>query len=302
METDQYIPTSTTHPYLLDSIDQLPALLRPLAAQHLPQGQTVVNIFVIPPDAFRRGYRWQPVPLRALIFTSQGILQVTAAQRGGAGRVVWVAVEDMLKVKLSLILLYGRLEIWSVRGGEKPAIDVEYNAVGHSLLEPSLHELLRHTWKNDPTKKVIGKPDASFDQLSGLSYSFYNGLVHEALQQGEAVLGYLYQPEIEEPWLHIFNKKLYKKVFPKIAVALTDKQLIFLREDLQPRIHHEWIFTFIPLHRIASITQAEYKTWQKISIRLRSEPAQTPIELMLNAAQAQKFTSFWKEIVLGPLE
>jgi hypothetical protein len=120
--------------------------------------------------------------------------------------------------------------------------------------------------------------------LGSISFSFYNGLDNESIQLDERVLGYIYQPEIREPWLKIF----YKKLFPQTVVALTDQQLILLQQDLKLHEHHEWIFTFIPLYRIASIKQAEYKKWQKVSVHLLSGSQQQDIEVILAVCRREE--------------
>jgi hypothetical protein len=119
------------------------------------------------------------------------------------------------------------------------------------------------------------------------SYSFYNGLKNEAIQPGERILGYVYQPEIHQPFL----KNFYRRLFPQTVLALTDQQLILLQQDLANLSHHEWIFTFIPLYRIAAVQPAGYKQWQKLSIQLLAGPQPQEIGVILESVQAQKCRS-----------
>jgi hypothetical protein len=51
---------------------------------------------------------------------------------------------DIFMIKLSLILLYGKLEIYGVQNVQIIKIEVEYNAVAHELLSPVLRELIKN--------------------------------------------------------------------------------------------------------------------------------------------------------------
>jgi len=256
----------------------------------LPDNQNIEGIFVVPPATYSSGYRPHLNPLQALIFTQQGVLHLAAsAKRGQPGEGVWVAVDGILMIKLTLILLYGKLEIFDTQDRQVAKIEMEYNTVAHDLLVPVLRGLIKKTWQKNSVKFALIPEDSTFSSFKYISFSFYNGLNIEAIQPGERVLGYVYQQETREPWLKIFHKKL----FPQIVLALTDQQLILLQQDLKFQPHHEWIFTFIPLYRIASIKQVPYETWQRVSIQLITEPNQKPIDLILEPEHAEKWQAIW---------
>ncbi len=280
----------STRPFFLNTIDQLPESLLELVNSYLPSDQVVQGIFVVPPETYSRGFRPHLNPLQALIFTHLGILHITASfKRGQPGDGVWISADEIMMIKLSLILLYGKLEIFAVQNGQVASIEVEYNTVAHDLLAPVLRGLIKKTWQKNPAKFRQSAEDATFSDFVNISFSFYNGLNNEAIQPGERVRGYVYQPEIREPWLKIFHRKIY----PQIVLALTDQQLILLQQDLKFQTHHEWIFTFIPLYRIASIEQVPYKTWQKVSIQINTEPNQQSIDLILAPEDAKKWQAIW---------
>ena len=282
----------STRPFLLDTIDQLPESLLELVKSYLPNNQVIEGIFVIPPETYSRGFRPHLNPLQALIFTQLGILHIAASsKRGQPGDGVWISADEIYVIKLSLILLYGKLEIFAVQHGQDLSIEVEYNTVAHDLLAPVLRGLIKKTWQKNPAKFNQSAEDATFSDFMKISFSFYNGLNNEAIQPGERVLGYVFQPEISEPWLKIFHKK----IFPQIVLALTDKQLILLQQDLKFQAHHEWIFTFIPLYRITSIKLVDYMKWQRVSPQLLFDSLQQDIVVILEPTQAQKWRSIWKE-------
>ncbi len=292
MTTSNVSRSLSTRPYCLSAIDQLPEPLLELAKNHLSESQSVERIFVVPPGTYIHGFRWELNPLQAIIFTKQGVLHLAASSnKGQPGEGVWVSVDDIFMIKLSLILLYGKLEIFGVQDEQIIKIEVEYNAVAHELLAPVLRGLIKKTWQKNPANFAHPLEHVDFSSLGSISFSFYNGLNNEAIQLDEQVLGYVYQPEIREPWLKIF----YKKLFPQTVVALTDQQLILLQQDLKLHEHHEWIFTFIPLYRIASIKQAEYKSWKKISVQPLSEFPELNIEVIFEPMNTQKLHSMFKE-------
>jgi len=192
-------------------------------------------------------------------------------------------------IKLSLILLYGKLEISGVQNEQIIKIEVEYNAVVQESLAPFIRGLIKKTWEKNPANFPHPTGDAAFSSLGSICFSFYNGLNDEALQPDERVLGYVYQPEIRDSRLKI------KKLFPQTVLTLTDQQLILLQQDLKFKKHYEWIFTFMPLCRITSIKLAEFMNWQKVSIHLLSGTQQQDIEVILEPAAAQKWRSIWIE-------
>ena len=280
----------SVRPYFLRDVDQLPEALLDLAKSHLPAGQAIEGILVVPPETHKRGLGWRLNPLQALIFTQQGVLHLAApSKKGRPEEAVWIAAEDIFKFKFSLILLYEKLEIFGAQNGQIIKIELEYHAVAHDLLTPLLRGLIRKTWQKNPDSLAQRPEDATFSKFVSTSYSFYNGLKNEAIQADELILGYVYQPEIHQPFLRNF----YRRLFPQTAMALTGQQLILLQQDLANLSHHEWIFTFIPLYRIASIQPAGYKEWQKLSIHLLSGSQQQDIDVTLEPVNARKWNSIW---------
>lgn len=290
-------PRRTNPPYFLPGLNDIPDPLSDLTRQYLPAGETVEGVFVIPPKMQAHGFRWRLDPLQALVFTQKGVLHVFEAEKGekeGGG--TWILAEDILKVRLSLILLYGKLEIWGTGSNQVSTIAVEYNTVSHHFLAPLLKALLRKTWVEKPTSNTSFQPDSTFSSFVNTSFSFYNGLKGEAIQPGESVLGHVYQPELREPVLKVFQRK----VFPQTVLAVTNHQLILLQQDLKSKTHHEWIFTFVPGYRISQFSTEGKRDWQKIIFHLAPEFADQNIEILLEAQNSQKFLTIWNAINSRP--
>lgn len=287
----------SARPYCVDRIEQLPGALLEAARVHFPEGEVVEGIFVIPPEVYPRGFRWRLMPLQALVFTRSGILHLAAPdKKDQAGKGTWISSGDILNIKLSLVLLYGKLEIWGVNEGGALKIEAEYNTASHSLLSPLLRGLLRETWqKNQGREMDLAREDATFPDFVKTSYSFYHGLAIEALQPDETVFGYVYQPEIRDQRYRVFKHK----IFPQTVLSLTSRQLILLQQDLKYKTHHEWIFTFIPLYRISHMSQEMVDDRQKFSIHLIPDSVRQKTEILLEPQNAQKWEAIWKNKAIG---
>jgi hypothetical protein len=280
------------HPYFLNGIDELPEPLSELVISFLPKEEEITGIFVIPPEAYKRGFRWQLNPLQALVFSKHGLLHVSEPEKEKArGSGTWILCQEILKIKLSLILLYGKLEIWGLRNNQVLTIKVEYNTVEQANLSPHIKDLLRGTWTKNLISQEPPNEDKTFKNFITTSFSFYHGLVNEAIQPDEIVLGIVFQPEIQIPWLKFFHRK----ISPQTAIAFTDQQTILLQEDLKFQTHHEWIFTFIPNYRIERIDQESDQYFHKQVIHLVPDIDDLRIDFLLVPQNYIKWAEVWNK-------
>ena len=193
--------------------------------------------------------------------------------------------------QLSIILLYGLLEIWFFDLGKLLKLEVEFNTVGYPILGPMFRGMVCKTWKINRDMSELPE-DKTFDDMEAISFSFYNGLRIEALQDDEKLLGHVFQREIKVPWLRIFHRS----IAPQTAIAVTDKQLILLQQDLRFTKHHEeWIFTFCPLYRVVDIKEVAFNQWQKISIQLLPF-GQPEIEVILEPKNVKEWRQIWGQL------
>ena len=177
MEFTNIYRRSPSRPYTLKEINQLPVGLFELAGKHLPDYQPVEGIFVIPPDAIPKSSRKRKTVLEALVFTQRGVLHLAGPDKNGmGGSGIGLACSDILMIKLSLILLYAKLEIWGMQQEQAVKIEVEYNKISHHLLVPFLRNLIRSTWEWNLPGKVSRPQNENLAELERNSYSLYNGL------------------------------------------------------------------------------------------------------------------------------
>jgi len=248
---------------------------------------------LVPADVYPRSLSRRVNPQQALIFTEAGVLQVAGpSKKGQVAKTQWIPVDQILKLRLSMILLYGRVEIWGVlrSNGQVVKIDLEYNTVGQPLLKPMLHALIRKSWNEKGNPAKTHPVDETYSNFVNQSFSFYNALNSVALQPDEKVLGTVYQPEITDPYLKFFRRG----VFPQTVVVMTDRQLILLQEDLSFNPHHEWIFTFCAWHQIVDLKEAQQENRRKFSIRLAAGGEQDRLTLLLEEKNAQKLRTLWQ--------
>jgi hypothetical protein len=288
--------STSSHPYAVKSIDQLPPSLMNLIKKQFLVDQSIEGIFVIPDQPVFPGWRGSAVPLQALIFTRDGVLHVTEpSSRRGEDNVQWVPAEGIISIKLSIILLYGLLEIWFFDLGKLSKLEVEFNTVGYPILGPMLRGLVRKTWKFNRRDMTELPRDKTFDKLEAISFSFYNGLRIEALQAEEKLLGHIFQREIKVPWLRFFRRS----IAPQTAIAVTDKQIILLQQDLKFTKHHEeWIFTFCPLYRVVEVKEEPFNQWQKISFQLLPF-TQPKIEVLLENKNIKEWRGIWDKLSIN---
>lgn len=110
------------------------------------------------------------MPEQALLFTSQGVLHVQApVEPDQPPSTTYFQAADLLYTRLSLLLLYGRLELIGSVGGDLTRVEVEFNTVGEYLLRPPLEQFLQLTWGQT---KLDLPPEsqlkATLAQLTGL--------------------------------------------------------------------------------------------------------------------------------------
>lgn len=281
--------TRTTPPYLVTNLDDVPGTLIDQIRIDLPLDQAISGIFVIPSETYSDGFHRKTNPLQALIFTNDGVLQVFASEDGKNTRSIWIPFDSVVRVSLKLVLLYGKLEIWSQAGDHILKIQAEYNTVSHPLLTPFLKTLIRNSWKEPILPEPVDEQTAIFSEFARTSFSFYNGIMLEAVQPGEGIKAFVYQPELQKKWLKLFTRR----VFPKTLGVITNKQLIFLQEDLSYRAHYEWLFTFIPIHRLLTASCEALDEWQKLTFQVDPGLGNMNISLLI----ADENLTRWKSLL-----
>lgn len=288
----------TDHPYLVESLEDLPDGLQHLAGQGLEAGETAETIFVMPaqwlPMDFGRRGGMHLVPERALVFTSRGALYVQGAGRSGEpGQAIYLPGSQLFYTRLIQVLLYGRLEFYSAAGDRLQRIVVEYNTTGHDLLKPALQRFLRLAWEQKPS----GAPHPDVDQtetmlqaLGEQSYKFRGGLQGYGLLPGERLLGFVFQPRITQRILGIFPRL----IAPAAVFALTEKSILAIEEGRTNATSYGWFVTYCPRHYVSGVSVAPHAQWQDVCVQMQMGDIQDKYLVTVEEKSALALRGLWQ--------
>ena len=244
-------------PYVVNALTDLPEEFQRAVQSCLGDEESINSILVLPSQPFmKRG----GIPRQALLSTTHGILHVRDAKPPLAD---YLPAESLLYVHHKLILLYGCLELAGEVRGELVRITAEYNAIGQYLLDAALRQFLQLSYGTAaPGPGMRKQNDNLLEELGKESFKFMNGLRLYALQPGERLLGYAFQPRITERFLRYFSRP----VAPASMFALTDQAVVFIEEDKARGASHGWVITICPRNVILTVESKRMQSWDKLSV------------------------------------
>ena len=287
----QQLPSQATPmPYSVASLADLPGSLQQAARKSVGSTDKPISICVFPGrTCLKNQHGWEYVDEQALLFTGNGIFQILApTSLHQDARTIYLRAADLLYARLSLILMYGRLELVDESLSQ---VVVEFNAAGFDIIQVGLQELLgtscgRNTisYPNAPlTKTILG-------ELGELSFKFMNGLVLYGLLPGEHVLGFVFQAGIRGRRWHFFPYKISE---PTLLV-LSDKQLIVVEEQSRSKFPaYGWIFTYYPRKAIEKIGAMASRRWQELIIEIKSRAGLRDRRILLEHANFSTWQELW---------
>ena len=267
-----------SHPFSVDDYYKMPENLSGILEKNGVDPGDYDGTFIVPPQAYlKRWFGKRYVPWKALLFDHREIIHVSdtlIVDESGSIRKIYV--DDLLYIKIHLCLLYGKLDIISAKKEALDKVSIEYNTVGHKLLEPQLEKFLRFGWTKSPW--TIDKPDV-YDRLKKIPVKYRNGVSIYVLHKGERLQDFLFMPRLVKKIGFI-----KMNILPDILIAITDRQLVILEDDLSPTSAYTWLLTYIPLSNFSgikikrsngftdlTIKAEKSKTSQDISIRIEDK-------------------------------
>ena len=277
-----------SHPYAVEALAQLPDGLRDLAFQNFPRGEEFDFIYVIPADVYAR----KAEPEKALVFCTHGLYYVQASNRLKGQATIFLRAENVLHVRLSLILLYGCLEIIATTAeGATERLAVEYNMAGHLKLWPHLAGLLEKVSQDEHIPAVDPQVEAlAWDVVKRSDLKYLNGLRYYAQLPDEHLVGAVFQPEIRSRYFPGFSRQ----VVPPSLITLTDRQVIAVGEP--GKGHHEkygWVIDFFPRFSIQEIGLQPQDEGQCLSIQVSRRSHHVTGELFVSPAVAGEWLALW---------
>ena len=235
------------------------------------------------------GMHW--VPEQALVFTEQGVLHVQAGKTGAEqGTVNYLMGSSLLYGRVSLVILYGRMELCGVVDGGLKQIVVEYNSVSHELMQPAFLTFLRLAWPAAQFHEANNYQNLLKGSLQDQSYKFRSGLEKHCLQADEYVQGFVFQPRLVKRYLRF----IHRLIAPASLMTLTDRQLILIEEGMTSATSYGYFFTWCPLQNVARIEirlkdhlREVYATLQKDGVSVEHRLTQIP-------ANAEACQALWE--------
>jgi hypothetical protein len=288
------LPRRTEHPYRAKTLEELPGGLFALAEQTLPADDPVEKIFIFPGQMLSKkmdgvgGQHW--VSEQALLFTQRGVVHVKAGKSAGEpGQAAYLTGSSLLYAKISLILLYGKMEICSAVDDQASSIVVEYNAVAHDMLEPALHGLIRLAWDQAQGGETQETKNRLLATLEGQSYKFRNGLDLHALQQDEGLQDSVFQPRVFKRYVRLIRRL----IAPASLMAITDRQLILIEEGMSSATSYGYQFTYTARANVAGVDARAKASLDEVCVHFKKGAVTSEHRLRMEFANALACQNLW---------
>ena len=274
------------HASVLKDVSELHTELQSSAVTALAERETIQTIIAFPPQ-IQRG--WHYVPKQALLFTATGVIHLFASiWPDQEPQVTCLKACDLIYMKVTLLLLYGFLEIVT-QGQDSPIrLAMEFNTVVWYRLSPPLQRFLQAT---QTTSIVPADKDAySFPTkrtFEELPLKFSNGVKIYGLLPGEELEELVFQPATWKRWLY-FSRRL---ILANILLLLTTNYLVVIQEELD--VKHGWILSYIPRNNIAGMQNRLCGLWNELSVQLKRGDQSVVYKLMLESEAVEVWRRQW---------
>ncbi|HEX6036087.1 MAG TPA: hypothetical protein VFY83_16735, partial [Anaerolineales bacterium] len=189
---------------------------------------------------------------------------------------------------ITLILLYGFLDILAQGQGSPTRLGLEFNTVAWCLLTKPLHGLLRANMI--PTRSQADEPPYTPGMkhaIEELPVKYANGTKLYGLLPGEQLEEFVFQPGASRRWLYFFRRPLT----PNTLLLLTSHYVVLIREDLN--IRQGWILTYIPRECIVEMKTQPCELCNELIISLRRDDQTAQYNLFLASGAVEAWHSRW---------
>jgi len=289
---------SAFHPRLFHDLAALPETLRDAAAGALPAGDQFVAALYAPADyRSEGGDESEETPEHTLIFTDRSVIHVQAAPPDAAAPApVCVALSDVLYVRTSHVLLYGRVQLFGACQGEVQSLDLRFNAVGWPMMDVEWRGLIGTVIGLPPLAAVDDRvvSEQENELLAPLPSKFAEGLRRYGLYTGEEVVSVLFQQEAWERGAMGQDRQ----IVPDTLLVLTNASMLILNEErglVRMTEQFGLIITRIPLPALAGVqTITKEEGWEEIVFTLERAGASAERRLLLEPAKTQFWRGLWR--------
>jgi len=274
------------HAAVLNHISELSAELQSPAVTALAGHENIEHIIAFPPQ-IQRG--WHYVPKQALLFTATGVTHLLASiWPGEEPQITCLKGCGLMYMKVTLLLLYGFLEIVA-QGQDVPAqLSLEFHTVAWHYLSPPLRQFLRGT---------KAAPGSSTDQTSysaaaqtgmkNLPIKFSNGVKIYGLLPGEELEELVFQAGTWKRWLYFFRRPISADTL----LLLTTNFVVVIREELDVR--QGWVLSYIPRNGISEMQNQPRGLGNELSVQLKREDQSAEYKLTLESEAVEAWRMRW---------
>jgi hypothetical protein len=276
------------HASILSHVSELPTELQSPAVMELAACESIQRIIAFPPQ-IQRG--WHYVPKQALLFTSTDVFHLVASiWPDEEPKATCLAGCGLMYLKVTLLLLYGFLEIVAQGQDSTIQIGMEFNTVAWLYLSSPLRKLMQAT--QPPARFSIPEKEVFYSQIvqeaiEKLPLKFSNGVKIYGLLPGEELDGVVFQPRTWKPWLYFFRQPASANTL----LLLTSNYMVVIDEDLQ--VEQGWILSYIPRNIITCIESQPGKLWNELSVHLKRGDQSVDYKLMLKNEFAEAWRTLW---------
>jgi hypothetical protein len=251
--------------------------------------QESIQKIIVFPQQIQRG--WHYVPKQALLFTPTDVLHLVASiWPDEEAEVTCLTGCGIMYLKVTLVLLYGFLELVA-QGQDSPVrLGMEFNTVAWPCLSAPLRALLRATKPRVRSSLHEGASSCSpmtKQALEKLPLKFTNGLRIYGLLPGEELEELVFQPRTWKPWLYFFRRPFSANTL----LLLTTNYMVVIDEELH--VEQGWILSYIPRNIITGIQSQACGLWNELSVQLRRGHQCVDYKLMLKNEFAEAWHTRW---------
>ena len=289
-ELKKEVPTRgfNRHPIILKDIRDLAPELQSPAVTGLAAREPINNIIAFPPQIHRG---WHYIPRQALLFTPTEVIHLLASiWPNQEPEVTLLKGSDLIYMNVTLILLYGYLEVVAHGCGSPARLNVEFNTVAWYQLSSPLMKLLEASKPSSSiwTDTAICSPAAQ-QAIEKLPLKFSNGLQIYGLLPGEGLEDLVFQAGTWKPRLIFLRKALTANTL----LMITTNYVVVIKEELE--ISHGWILTYIPRNSIGSIQNQSLGLWNELTVHLKRGDQTAVYKLLLDGTATEDWRGKWMQ-------
>ena len=289
-------------PFAVESVNQLPVRAAAAIRQHQSE-PSIHSITVFPPQYYSTvhfGWWSRPwvglrkTPRRTVVLGDHQIT-IVAVDRGGRQTTRIIPYTALIDIELALMILYAYVQYTWIEEGQAQTVKIEFNAVRETIIREQL-DWLRDTI-SARIRCAVPCPEGEWDSLSATAPGKLRTYLRAALLPTEPLLIAVYQPPLcrTKAWARA------RKISPNRIVAMTDRHLILVEEEIAPYASFGAITRFCPLDRIQCLTFKSGSEAIQMAVARGTARTTHEIEIPLNQANAAVLRAAFGKTLAVPI-